>query len=166
MSRPITPSATGQAGLTFFEVIGATIVLALAVVSSAMVMTTANSTRAALQAGTIDAALLASHVHEVAVGLSKKTSGLPIASAGNEVLALDTLDGAVFSPPIDARLAVIPGSTGWAQQVDLRTVDPTGATTPRNFSGPNPVAAAMVELSVTVTHMGRAVDTFTWWLSP
>ncbi len=160
------PRSVRCAGLTLLEVMGATIVLSMAVVSSSYVMSQATTTRASMHAGPIDAALLAAHIHEAALGLSREPSGLGIATSGSDVLALDTLDGAVFSPPIDAQLEVIPASTGWAQHVDLRIVDPADPENSRALTTADSMGEEVIELVVTISEFGRSKGEFTWWLTP
>jgi len=155
--------ARATAGLTLIEVLVAAFIVSSVLVSASWALSQANSSKAIHAEDSIEAALFAREIHELALRLSTELSGNPAAKTAADVLALDTLDGAVFSPPIDAKPAVIQGAEGWSQTVAVSVYDLTDTT--------NAVAAKMVDATknartlfkLSVTIKQRGVDKGTWW---
>lgn len=156
-------------GFTLIEVMLTTVVVGMAVVAVSWMITHANKTQAMHQAETVDPLLLAREVYELAETLDPALSGSGPASAPSEVLALDSLDGASFSPPIRADLTEIATSSGWTQQVDLVAFDVSDLTTKTSDSvqGTQPTGSALIyRVDVTILEGSSVVDTYSWWLNP
>jgi len=85
------------------------------------------------------------------------------------VLALDSLHGAVFSPPLRSNRTAQAALTGWAQRVTLAVCTLDDLSTPTSESptlGLARNAQRLYRLSVAITYAGQPVDRFDWWLTP
>ena len=106
---------------------------------------------------------LARNVREMSLGLAfaDPTDPTHWGLESGETLAtcddIDDLDGATFTPPIDARRMVLSDMQGWAQAITVQSVDPNRlsfvtvrGTTPAN------------RVTVTVTHFGKPIYSMSW----
>ncbi len=106
---------------------------------------------------------LAQEIHSAALLLSREIGdGVP-ATTGAEVRVLDDLDGAIFSPPIDASLENISAMAGWSQAVSLAPMDLNQPSLPAAADAGD---AAFLQLTVTIRSGGEFAGTYTWWITP
>jgi hypothetical protein len=113
--------------------------------------------------------LLARELRELAETLPREPSGGSPATSASEILALDTLDGAVFSPPLRANGSADSTLTGWSQETSLALCAlsaPSVATAEDPRAGVQGNAERVYRLTVSVRHQGALVDSFDWWLTP
>lgn len=161
------PSSRREAGLTLIEVLVSTVVISMALVSGTWALSEASSSHALHTEDPATAALIAREVHELALALPTAPSGQPGATTAAGVLALDSLDGASFSPPLRATLEPIPSSTGWRQTVTVEVYELSDLT--QAVSGYVAVAAGsgrIYRLTVQVSARGVDMGTWWWWLDP
>ncbi len=106
---------------------------------------------------------LAREIHSAAQVLPRTVGdGVP-ATTGAEVITLDDLDGASFSPPISARLAAMTSVSAWSQEVHVEHVN---LTTPGILASDPTSNAALLRLTVTVREGEEVIGTYIWWLNP
>lgn len=157
-------------GFTLMEVLVAAAILGAAFVSVTNAMSAASSSRAALQdPDQFTATQLAREIHVLADSLTREPSGTTGVTSAASVVALDSLIGASFSPPIRANLSTDTSLTGWTQAVSLTLYAVDDLTTP---TGENPAVAVdphanrLFLLSVLVTRDSGETDDYRWWLTP
>jgi hypothetical protein len=156
-------SCRATAGLTFIEVLFATLIAGTMLVAATSALTGAVKAQAIMAGTPITAFSLAREIHSAAQTLSRTPGdGVP-ATTGAEVETLDDLDGASFSPPVSARLANITAATGWSQEVDLESVELERPNTPADASAGS---AALLRLTIIVREGGTVAGTYVWWLNP
>lgn len=157
-----------RAGFTLVEVLVATLITGMAL--SAVSWTLVSSAQAkAILRNDPRAFLLAREVHELAESLPRAPSGVVGVRLAADARGLDSLHGAVFSPPARADRTVDSALAGWSQHVALEVclLDDRGTPT-----GESPTlglardAARLYRLTVTIRHDGADVDRFDWWLAP
>jgi len=159
-----------RSGFTLIEVLVATILVGVAVVSTSWAMT--NAARAKVQEeleDPITAELVAQEVYELAKSLPSEPSGTHGVTDPADVVALDSLVGARFSPPILADGTADSTKSGWGQIVNLTVYgigDLDSATLDSALSGLEKSDPKLFQLSVTVTKDGVEVDTWRWFLTP
>lgn len=166
MTRP--PASRRESGMTLIEVLVSTVIVSLALVSGSWALSQASSSKAIHTEEPATAALIAREIHELALTLPTAPSGKPVATTGAGVVALDTLAGAKFSPPIRATLETIPDTTGWKQTVSIAVYD-LGTLTKPAVAGYAAIAAGssqIYQLTVQVTLRGADQGTWWWWLDP
>lgn len=159
----------GSAGFTLAEVLLTAFVLGTALVAATWSMSATAKTKAAYDQAESPAAFLAGEIFNLADGLPRTPSGTTGAHTGAAVVALDSLVGASFTPPILADLSVAPGYAGWKQSVALSVYAVSDLTTPTALNpaaGLPPESDHVYRLVVTMLHDGQIVDTFSWWLNP
>jgi len=106
---------------------------------------------------------LAKGIREMMVGMSIADPATPThwGSEAGENLAtyndIDDFDGKTYSPPIDARRTSIAALNDWSQSIRVQTVDPNLLTS----TVPNGTTAA-VRVTVTVSHNGKQITTYSW----
>ena len=163
------PALRGQRGFTLFEVLVAAMVLGLAFTSATWAMSATARTKA-LHAGNSSQALrVAKELYELAQGLPTEPSGVTGATSGAELLALDSLIGAQFSPPLRADGSADPDLVGWSQQTELSVIAVDAPATPLGDApgGGLPVdAQKLYRLSVRVLQGDVELGTFDWWITP
>ena len=172
-----------NSGFSMIEVLVATSIAASAFVGVTWSMDMAVRSRSELTQGSLDAALIAGEIHELAVALPKEPSGSVGVTAGGSVAALDSLAGASFSPPIRADGTAIPGASGWTQKVlvrtfalsDLKSGAADLATKSSDFANPASAdvtkglsenSGKLYQLTVMVLKNGEDAGTFSWWITP
>jgi hypothetical protein len=145
------------------EVLVATALVGTALVAATAALTGAVKTQDALVGEPTTALALAREIHGLALLLPRTPGdGVP-ASGPTEVAVLDDLDGATFSPPIDAGLAVRTAATGWSQQVEIARVD---LASPGTLAVDTDGDDALLRLTVTVLKGAAVEGTYTWWINP
>jgi len=154
------------AGLTLIEVLVAAFIVSSVLVSASWAMSQASSSKAIHTEDTIEAALLAREIHELALRLPTDASGSPVAKKAADVVALDTLDGAVFSPPISAMPAELSSANGWAQTVTVSVYNltDTSSEVAAKMAGATKDQNTLYKLSVTIEERGVDKGTWWWWL--
>ena len=156
-------------GFTLIEVLVTAAVLGVALISASWTMSGAASAKTVLEPDAITASLLAREIHALANTLPKEPSGSVGATSAGGVQALDSLEGAVFSPPLRADLSTASDVTGWSQACDLAVFDLADLTTP---TADDPTAGLpedgtrVYQLTVTVSQGGETMGTHSWWISP
>jgi prepilin-type N-terminal cleavage/methylation domain-containing protein len=155
-------------GFTLVEVLLAALIAGIAMAAVSWTMTSAAQAKSLLTEDP-QAYLLAREIRELADSLPRQPSGVVGATLGSDVLALDSLHGAFFSPPLRSNRTAQVALTGWAQRVSLAvcTLDDLEAPT-----GESPTlglarnAQRLYRLTVAITYSGQPVDRFEWWLTP
>lgn len=164
------PAARHRArGFTLVEILVATVIVGLAVVAASWAMSSAVTSKAVLAERPYEATLLAREIHELARALPREPSGVVGVTSAAQVLAIDSLVGATFSPPIRADGSLFPGMSGWTQDVSLALYDMDDLTTPTADDPRDAVPASadlLYKLRVRVLKDGSEVDTFEWWIAP
>jgi hypothetical protein len=164
--RPL--AARGAAGFTLVEVLLAALVAGMALAAVSWTMTTAAKAQQVMKEDP-RAYLLAREIRELAEVLPRKPSGTVGVTAIADVAALDSLHGAVFSPPVRSDRNVQASLSGWAQRVTLAVCpldDPASPTAESPTLGLSKGAERLYRLTVAITYAGEPVDRFEWWLSP
>ena len=165
-SRPLPGHPSG---FTFAELLLTVFVLGTAFVAGTWSMSATARTKAAYEGAGGPALFLAQEIQAMADGLPRTPSGVTGVTSGAAVLALDSLDGAHFSPPILADGSVAPGLDGWGQDVSLSVYSLDDLTTPTAddpADGLDPESDCLYRLDVSVLHEGEPVHSFTWWIQP
>jgi hypothetical protein len=155
-------------GLTLIEVLMGTVIVSLVVVSASWALSQAGSNKHVHEESPINAALLAKEIHELALTLPTADSGKAAATAPGEVVALDTLDGAEFSPPVSSALEELGGSKGWMQRVKVSVYDLTDLETPvsDDFTSEAKSSSSLYKLTVTVFDGKTEMGDWSWWINP
>jgi hypothetical protein len=150
-------------GFSFVEVLVATVLVGTALVAATAALTGAVKTKDILAGEPTTALGLAREIHGLALLLPRTAGdGVP-ASVPSEVVVLDDLDGATFSPPIDAGLTVRSSATGWSQAIDIARVD---LASPGTLVVDDGGDDALLRLTVTIRQGAEVEGTYTWWLNP
>jgi hypothetical protein len=164
----------------------ATLIVGSALVAAMMSLSSAAQSQAALASGPTTALTLANEIHTLALSLPKTAGDGTPAHSGSEVAVLDDLDGASFSPPIDASKGALTASTGWTQSVTIDSIDLTGAAQTADDDDDDEghghghghghdddededesdSADTLLKLTVTVRQGSAAAGTYTWWINP
>jgi len=158
-----------HSGFTLIEVLVSAALLGVALLSGTWAMSVTSSTKAVVEGDEITAALLAREIYALACTVDKSPSGTFGVTSGASVLALDSLEGAVFSPPIKADTSTWSQYSGWKQAVDLTVYDVSDLSTPTTIS---PLTAlsedgtSIYKLEVDVYQGTELVDTLSWWITP
>jgi len=155
-------------GFTIIEILVATMLVGVALISTSWAMSSAARSKVVLEDRGFEAAMLAREIHEMAQSLPREPSGVVGVSKGADVEALDSLVGAVFSPPVRADGQTLSSKTGWSQSVDVKVccLDDPSVKTDEALKGLSKNEEKLYQLEVTVSYDGAAVDTFSWWLAP
>jgi len=146
-----------------------TLVVGLAVVGVTHLMGSAVKTQDVHAKRSIDGLMLAREIHELARTLDRAASGAGAATTADGVVALDSLDGAVFTPPIGADLSTLTGLNGWSQSVDVATYDLSDMSTAVSVGVLEtiPKGSGMAyKLTVRILENGTEQDVFEWWVEP
>jgi type II secretory pathway pseudopilin PulG len=156
-------SCRTSSGFSFLEILVATLVVGSALVAAMSSLTAATQSQSALATGPTTALTLANEIHTLALGLPRTAGDGTPARAGGEVAVLDDLDGASFSPPIDAQRGSLAASTGWSQAV---SVDPVALAAPTVTDEDRSSSDTLLKLTVTVRQGAAAAGTYSWWINP
>jgi hypothetical protein len=154
--------------MTLIEVLMGTLVVSLVLVSASWALSQASTSRHVHAESPINAALLAKELHELALTLPTAPSGGGAAIAGSGVLALDTLDGASFTPPIDSAKASVASATGWTQlsHVSVYALSDLDHPTSSTFTAVGKSSTSLYRLSVQVKQGSKDMGTWWWWINP
>ena len=156
-------SCRAPAGFTFIEVLLATVILGTVLVAATTSLTGSVQAQDIMVGEPVAALGLAREIHSLALVLPRTAGdGVP-ATTGSEVLLLEDLDGAQFSPPIDAAKRTLASATGWSQQVLIEAVD---LASPDQLAADATSAGALLRLTVTVREGAVVVGTYVWWINP
>lgn len=156
------PRAAGRRGFTLIEAALVTVIIGVGV--AAMLELLAAGTLSNREGASATVAVnLARNIREMSLGLAFADPANPAhwgLENGETVLAaddIDDLDGAVFSPPIDAVRTRLDDLAGWEQRITVRSVDPDRLTLVVP-SGSTPASRVTVE----IWHRGRKVYAASW----
>ncbi len=169
MRLPLGRDRRRTAGLTMAELLITAAVMSSALVAVSWSMSATARTHAAFGASDGPAFFMAKEIHALAEALPREPSGATGALVAADVLALDSLVGASFSPPILADGSVIDGFDGWSQTVSLSVFavdDLSQATADDPAAGLPPDAAKLYRLQVDIADAGDEIDSFHWWITP
>ncbi len=156
-------SRRATAGFSFIEVLLATLIVGTMIVTATTALSTAVVAQDTLVGEPITAYGLAREIHSLALVLPRTAGdGLP-AATGGDVLLLEDLDGANFSPAIGADRATVPGTTGWSQEVLIEAVD---LAAPDMLAADPDADGVLLRLTVTVREGAEVRGTYVWWLNP
>jgi len=158
----------GVRGFTLVEILLAALITGIALAAVSWTMASAAQAQSVINQDP-RAFLLAREIRELADTLARQPSGVVGVTRGEDILALDSLHGAVFSPPVRSDRTKQAALTGWAQHVTLAVCSLDDPTTPTGESptlGLASGAKRLYRLTVAVTHDGEPVDRFEWWLAP
>ena len=160
--------AFAEHGFTLVEVLLAALITGIALAAVSWTMTAAAQGQSLLGEDPLPY-LLAREIRELAEALPREPSGFVGVTRGSDVRALDSLHGAVFSPPLRSDRTAQSSLSGWAQRVTLAVCTLEDPATP---TGESPTlglarnAQRLYRLSVAITYAGQAIDHFDWWLTP
>lgn len=161
------PADRRQRGFTLTEVLIATLLVGAAIAGANAFFMAARAKAALVEDPT--AHLLAEEVFVIAQLLDREPSGSEAAKTSEQILALDSLIGASFSPPIMANGKDYPDLEGWSQAVDLSIVDVTAPGLPL-FDDPavalDPGDGKLYQIVVTVHEGDVHQGTFTRLMAP
>jgi len=166
LSLPVRPAR----GFTLLEVLIATVLVGVAVVSTSWAMAAATRVKLETEAtAPVTATMVAQEIYELAKRLPAEPSGVVGATRLEDALALDSLVGAVFSPPIRADGSAFVGVDDWSQEVDLEVYGLSDLETKAvqsaldGLSGSDP---QLFQLVVVIKDGDQELDTFRWFLTP
>ena len=165
----LRPNRQPAAGFTLIELVLTVFVLGTAFLAGTWSMSAVARTKAAYDEAQGPAAFLAHEIMTLADSLPREPSGMTGATSGAGVVALDSLIGASFCPPIMADGSFIPDMMAWRQNVALTVYALDGLTTPMSCDpadGVPPESAQIYKLDVSILHDGQVVDGFSWWIHP
>jgi prepilin-type N-terminal cleavage/methylation domain-containing protein len=161
--RRALPGGGRTRGFTLLETALATVIVGVGVMATMQVMAAGTmSNDAAGNMGT--GVQLAHNVRELSLGLpfadpvyGMSHWGLEPGETALTANDLDDLDGAVFSPPINARRQVVPNMSDWKQTVRVDSVDPSAVT------GAVPSGStAVYRVTVTISRSNQNVYSTNW----
>jgi len=150
-------------GFTLVEVMLTTIIVGLAIVGAMSAMSQAATTKNIQEGEPLTALALASEIHALALSLPEGDGDGSPATQAAGVTILDDLDGATFSPPLDAKLAAVAEATAWRQDVLISKVS---LADPSVDLPDDAGSASLLKLQVTVSDASSVKGTYTWWLNP
>lgn len=156
------PHAAARRGFTLIEAALVTVIIGVGV--TAMLELLAAGTLSNREGANATVAVnLARNIREMSLGLAFADPTTPThwgLETGETALTaddIDDLDGAVFSPPIDAVRKRLVDLAAWEQRITVRSVDPNRLTLVVP-SGSTPASQVTVE----IRHRGRTVYTASW----
>jgi prepilin-type N-terminal cleavage/methylation domain-containing protein len=156
-------------GFTLMEVLLATAIAGVALVATTGAMSSAAVSKAELASQPAIAAALAREIATLAETLPRTPGGVTGVTSGADVLALDALHGAVFSPPILADRTAVDTLTEWEQRVTVELFalddldEPTGEDVSVEVSGQS---QRLYRLTVSVRRLGEVEATVRCWCRP
>ena len=162
-------SSRNERGLTLVEVLTAAVILSMVLIGASYSLNGSARARVALADEGSEAAFVAREIHELAQSLAREPSGSGPVTTGAGVLALDSLDGAVFNPPLRGDGSADASRSDFTQQVDVVVVslsDPSVPTGQSASMGVDPFDPVLFRVDVTVLQGGTDVGSWSWWLTP
>jgi len=170
MSRSmLAPTGRRQRGFTFVELLVTAIILGTSFVAATWSMSATARTKAMHDKAATPAFFLAKEMFELADRLPRQPSGVTGVTLPEAILALDSLDGASFSPPLLADGSAAGDFEGWSQHVDVSVYDMANPATPVPGDAWHALpadAAQLYRLEVAIRCDGQDIDTFHWWINP
>jgi prepilin-type N-terminal cleavage/methylation domain-containing protein len=164
-----TRNPRASAGFTFIELLVTAVVIGTAFVAATWSMSATMRTKAIYDKETSPAFFLAKEIYELADGLPREPSGITGVTALDDVVALDSLIDASFSPAVLASGAVAIGLEDFSQHVSLAVFDMSDPDTPTADAPEDglPVDGnKLYRLDVLIRENGEDLDTFQWWINP
>lgn len=162
-----------QRGFTITEVLVATMLVGTSFVAVSWLTTSATRTHEMYKQSETDTLQLAREVHELAMNIkNEELSGLGTALLAKDIVALDSLDGATFSPPLRADGSVMTHLSGWSQEVDLSVHEKTLSEkapmlkTANALTKPAKGSGKMYLLEVTILEGTTTRGSYEWLLKP
>ncbi len=158
-----------RAGFTLAEVLMVTVVVGVGVVGASWPMAMAAQTQSVQAANSTDTLNVARGVRGLAGTVSRGPSGSGAVTACADIEALDSPDGAEFSPPILSDGSSSTTYAGWTQRIDLSLRDATAPGTvidagvPLVVQGSGQVYLLEVEI---LDDSDTLLDTHCWWITP
>ena len=150
-----------SAGFSLVEVLLAALLLGTVMVAGLTAFTTSVDAQDTLAGDTVTAFGLAREIHTLAETLPRDAgSGSPAARIA-DVTVLDDLNGARFSPPVDAARRTMPSAAGWTQTVAVEAVR---LSAPGTLATDSDGDAVLHRLTVAVDDGQGGGGTYTWWL--
>jgi prepilin-type N-terminal cleavage/methylation domain-containing protein len=156
-------------GFTLAEVLFAATIVGVALVAVTNAMSSVTTSKAELADQPVQAAHLAQDIAVLAETLPRTPSGHTGATTGSAVTALDSLQGAAFSPPIRSDRSTDTSLAGWKQAVTVEIFKLDNLTTPTNESVGTALsqqASRLYRLNVTIWHGTQKLETFRSWCRP
>ena len=156
-------------GFTIIEVLIATALIGLVAVGGTWSMAQSARAKEMMKGDPITASLLAKEVFELAQSLSRSPSGVTGVTSAEDIIALDSLVGASFSPPIRSDATTDSSLAGWGQQVTVAAFDLVDLDTPSGQSMAQALGsyqASVYKLTVNVSLNGEPAGQWAWWLTP
>ena len=156
-------------GFTFLELLVTAVVLGTAFIAATWSLNATMRTKEVYDQNDSPAFYLAKEIQELADGLPRTPSGTVGVTAIGDVVALDSLVGASFSPPVLSSGVVATGFDSFSQHVSLSVYDmsnPTTATADAPEAGMPPDSDKLYRLEVLVRENGQDLDSFHWWINP
>ncbi len=156
------------AGLTLIEVLVASVLVSMVVVSASWGLSQASTAKHILEEQPVNAAVYAREIHELAQSLPTTPSGKLAATGAADILALDSLDGAKLSPPINSAKQALPDAEFWQQLVDVQTFDFTDTSKPVSESvlAAGKSSTTLYKLTVQIKFRNTDMGTWWWWINP
>ncbi len=156
-------------GFSLIEVLVASVMAGVALAGVSWALSGATSSKADIEAEPLVATRIAQDIQSLAQTLSRQPSGIPGVTTGADVVALDSLIGAEFCPPIRADKSADESLGAWTQQVTLVLYSLDDLATPLEddpgIALPS-LSNRIYQLRVTVLKDDVPVDTWQWWLAP
>ena len=156
-------------GFTLAEVLVASFILGTAFIAASWSLSATASTQAGYGSTEGLALFVGREINELAGSLPKTPSGQTGANNVNDIVALDSLIGASFSPPVMADGTVVSDMSEWTQVVDLSIYSMSDLTTPTSDDpalGLPADADKLYRLDVVVRRNGEDVGSYQWWITP
>ncbi|RKY21069.1 MAG: hypothetical protein DRQ55_05665 [Planctomycetota bacterium] len=151
------------------EVLMAAVVISMGFVGATWAMSATARTQAMYSERSYVALALAKELYELAETLPKQPGGAPGATSAAGVLALDSLAGGSFSPPLKANGSTHAEMSSWRQQCSLAVYDLSDLSTPTEDSPLDALPAdgsKLYRLEVIVSEGGQPIETAHWWITP
>jgi prepilin-type N-terminal cleavage/methylation domain-containing protein len=158
-----------DSGFTMVELLLTALVIGTAFVAATWSMSATARTKAAYEKEGGPSVFLGQEIQTLADSLPREPSGMTGAVTGAGVVALDSLIGASFSPPILADGSAAEGYDDWQQNVDLSVYSLSDLTMPTDddpADGLAPESDKIYRLDVEVLQGGETVKTYSWWIHP
>jgi Tfp pilus assembly protein PilV len=165
----VNPRKRNNGGFTLAEVLVSSFILGTAFIAASWSLSATASTKAGYGSTEGLALLVGREMYELAESLPKAPSGTTGATDINDVVALDCLIGAQFSPPVMADGTVVTEMDEWTQNVALSIFSMGNLTTPTADDpalGMPADASKLYRLDVVIHKSGEEVGSYQWWISP
>lgn len=164
-----TRNPRSASGFTLLELLVTAVVIGGAFVAATWSMSATMRTKAIYDKESSPAFFLAKEIHELADGLPREPSGTTGVTAAADVVALDSLIGAEFSPAVLASGAAAIGFEDFSQHVSLAVYamdDPDTPTADAPEDGLPPDGDKLYLLDVLIRENGQDLESFQWWINP